>query len=737
MANRTVAVTFTANTTPYVAGVTKANAATTKLAGQAMTAALRFIGPAGLVMAFTKAAQASIAFDTEITKLSTQIGLASGDVAELRAATLSLGGATTKAPQELAEAAFFIASAGLRGAAAMDVLRMSARMSAIGLGDTATVADTLTSAINAYGEETLSASQASDVLVNAVRLGKAGADELAGSLGKVLPIASAMGVTFDEVGGIVAAMTKTGTDAATATTQLRAIMTSLLKPTNEAEEAMLAMGLSANGLRAQIEEDGLWAALMTLQEATGGNSSEFAKLFPNVRALAGVMDLLGPMLESNAELMAEMATATGTAEEAFAIYSMTTRAELDRLGASFQRTMIGMGDSTTGFVSVGARILTSAFTNIADGIEKSNDAMAFKQRALADMSTAMGALRSITDGLTGAELEAALASDLYTAALRGVDDAAKTLRLTEHELGMETEKRGFLTRDANEFDAEKLRLHQLLIDNTLASLDPMRGQNAEAARWLGMGQKYGELLGDAASAQDDFAESLAEANEEMENQLKLIDQQRDAVRRTVDPMYNLVRAQQDVDKAQADVNRMMSDGVEEGEDLSEAILDLMLKHIDYDAALATSDVLMDGFIGTLNTMTGDGRLTEDMLDVLIERVGGFGTALDRIDGRVTRSTHIHTEVRVTDFTAASQFEARALGGPVRAGQPYIVGERGPELIVPRMAGSVVPAGQLARMMSDGGTSATGVVIENYTTVNPQDDDALIAKLEFAQMAGRL
>ena len=40
---------------------------------------------------------------------------------------------------------------------------------------------------------------------------------------------------------------------------------------------------------------------------------------------------------------------------------------------------------------------------------------------------------------------------------------------------------------------------------------------------------------------------------------------------------------------------------------------------------------------------------------------------------------------------------RALGGPVAAGAPYFVGENGPELFVPRMAGSIIPNGQAAAM----------------------------------------
>lgn len=42
---------------------------------------------------------------------------------------------------------------------------------------------------------------------------------------------------------------------------------------------------------------------------------------------------------------------------------------------------------------------------------------------------------------------------------------------------------------------------------------------------------------------------------------------------------------------------------------------------------------------------------------------------------------------------------RANGGPVTAGMPYIVGERGPELMVPRTSGTVVPNGALAAVGS--------------------------------------
>ena len=51
---------------------------------------------------------------------------------------------------------------------------------------------------------------------------------------------------------------------------------------------------------------------------------------------------------------------------------------------------------------------------------------------------------------------------------------------------------------------------------------------------------------------------------------------------------------------------------------------------------------------------------------------------------------------------------RAEGGPVNAGSPYVVGEEGPELFVPRSSGSIVPNGAMG---SSGGGS--GGVTVNY------------------------
>lgn len=56
-------------------------------------------------------------------------------------------------------------------------------------------------------------------------------------------------------------------------------------------------------------------------------------------------------------------------------------------------------------------------------------------------------------------------------------------------------------------------------------------------------------------------------------------------------------------------------------------------------------------------------------------------------------------------------QSRATGGPVTGGQPYLVGEEGPELVVPNQSATVIPARQTAGMM--GGTTSINVNVGMY------------------------
>lgn len=68
------------------------------------------------------------------------------------------------------------------------------------------------------------------------------------------------------------------------------------------------------------------------------------------------------------------------------------------------------------------------------------------------------------------------------------------------------------------------------------------------------------------------------------------------------------------------------------------------------------------------------------------------------------------------FSGAGPYQFRANGGPVSAGSPYIVGERGPELFVPGRSGSIVPNDKM------GGDNVSVVVNVDAKGTNVQGND---------------
>jgi TP901 family phage tail tape measure protein len=309
-----------------------------------------------LVAAGAAATKMAFDFDKSMTSIQALVGVSADKVAEMGDAAKKMAIDTGKSANEAAEALFFITSAGLRGSDAMDVLNMSLKAAAVGLGETKTIADLSTSAMNAYGTENLSASGATDILTAAVREGKLEASALAGAMGGVIPLASNMGVSFDQVGAAMAAMSKTGTDAATGATQLTAILASLKKPTSEAETAMASMGMSTESVQKSLSEQGLLSTLEMLQNGLKKTGQDTTAIFPNIRALKGVLDLTGAGLEDNRRVFDALTDSMGATDKAF---------EKTSQSASFKMTQ-GLNAMKSSLLSVGQVILTA----IAPAVQK-------------------------------------------------------------------------------------------------------------------------------------------------------------------------------------------------------------------------------------------------------------------------------------------------------------------------------------------------------------------------------
>ncbi len=230
-------------------------------------------------------------FEADMTKVRVLAGASADEVAHMREEILKLAPAVGIGPAELARGLYPIESAGIKGAEALDLLTRSAKLSAMGFGDMETITRTLVGAMLAYKTQGLDAARASDILIATVQKGNMPVSELAGSLGRINAIAATVGVSFDQVGAAIATFTHMGVSSAEAVTGLRAILLALEAPTKKTKDTLAELGLTVDGVRKQIGDQGLAKTLIDLIDRAHGNIDVLRELIPNVRGLAEALSI--------------------------------------------------------------------------------------------------------------------------------------------------------------------------------------------------------------------------------------------------------------------------------------------------------------------------------------------------------------------------------------------------------------------------------------------------------------
>lgn len=337
MAKRTIAstnISIGANLTGLQTGLKIAQRSLRKFGASAKRMGSSITSNVTLPFAAAGAAGVKLATDleTSFAKIENLVGITGQALQDFKNAVREVSSATGQSQQQLSEALFTVASAGLRGAQATDVLEMSAKASAIGLGETKEVAQALTGVLQAYAKSGLTASEATDTLTAIVREGNLEAEALAPTLGRVVGIAAQLGISFQEVGANIATFTRLGVPAEEAVVGLRGVMTTFLKPTTEAQDALATLGLTAADLREMLGTQGLQSTLHFLMESFKGNDEALASVFGNVRALAAVLGTAGAQGETYAEVLNNISNATGIVDQGFENVSKTS-------GFQFQQTL--------------------------------------------------------------------------------------------------------------------------------------------------------------------------------------------------------------------------------------------------------------------------------------------------------------------------------------------------------------------------------------------------------------
>ncbi len=265
-------------------------------------------------------------------------------------------------------------------------LEIASKAAKAGAATTSDSVALLSAVTKGYGDTSAAAMQkASDLAFQTVKLGQTTFPELASSIGQVVPLASTLKVSQEELFGAMATLTGVTGGTAEVTTQLKATMQGFLSPSNEMAKSLKALGYESGA--AALEQEGLDGILKKLKDSVNGDEVAFANLFSSVEAKNAVLALAGNQAENFSTKTAAMVTASGAADKAFKTQTASVSEMMGKVKNAGSVMLTSLGEKALPYITAGLEKLVEKLPEM----EKAFDRVA--ERAGPILETIAGAVQ--------------------------------------------------------------------------------------------------------------------------------------------------------------------------------------------------------------------------------------------------------------------------------------------------------------------------------------------------------
>lgn len=267
----------------------------------------------------TKAVKAAAEFEKSMANVGTLLdgttAQVNGRLNEMGDEIIAVAKRTGVAYSDLSQGAYDYVSALGDSEDAIKGVEAAAKAGAAGLSTTSDALRLSTALTKAYGDTSLkSQEKAYDLAFTTVKLGQTTFSEMANALPKVTALSESMNVQQEELFGYYATLTGVLGNADIVSTQFKAILTQLSKPTDVLQDKLKQLGYSS--YQAMIDEKGLQASLLALRK-TMKDENEMAAAFGSVEAYSFFLAATGAQADSVRDKTKAMYEATGAADEAY------------------------------------------------------------------------------------------------------------------------------------------------------------------------------------------------------------------------------------------------------------------------------------------------------------------------------------------------------------------------------------------------------------------------------------
>jgi TP901 family phage tail tape measure protein len=396
----------------------------------------------------------SEAFDIEMRKANTMMGLASDEYGDMVDQVRALSTEIPLAGDALAKGLYQTVSNGVPKDNWLEFLNASARSAVGGCADLEKIVGVTSTVIKNYGLEWSDAMAIQDKIQLTAKNGVTSFEQLADALPRVAGNAATLGVSIDELMGTFATLTGVSGNTAEVSTQMAAIFTALVKPSAEASKMATEMGIQFDAAAVKAA-GGLESFLHQLGDAIGDYSAKtgtlestiYATLFGSAEAVRALTPLQGELSAKFTENISLMRDSAGTMDEAYDSMATSSSSTLQMLSNAWNGITDSIYANFGGLISGGASVLESLGSlsdaiPILEMIGKTSAFAAVKTKVAAVATKAWGIAQGVFNtiasmnpiGLLVAAIVAAIAA--ITLCITKYEDFGATLLMLMGPIGM-------------------------------------------------------------------------------------------------------------------------------------------------------------------------------------------------------------------------------------------------------------------------------------------------------------
>lgn len=389
------------STTAAAAANEKNSAASEKVKNAA------FIGAAAVAAIGYESVKSAMSFQTLTTRLVTTANESKSALASVQQGILAVSNQTGVSADSLAQSMYVVEAAGYHGAAGLDVLKASTEGAAEEGASFADVSGAVTDILKDYHKGASQAANVTSQLTEAVSVGKANFQTMSSAMGNVIPLASSVGLKFNDVAGTLAEMTNHGVTAQRASQNLATAIRSLIKPTSAMTKEFKEVGITTDEVNQHLAQQGIGGTMEWLSKVAATEAPKIGQTYQGALGnLMGTAAGLNVALETTGENSKDTATnialigkATADANgnvKGFSDLQQTTGFRLNQAKVAIQNAGIALGTELLPLVTSVANEVTKLVTAITGWIEKHQKLVVTVVKVVGSLILVIGAIKLVT-----------------------------------------------------------------------------------------------------------------------------------------------------------------------------------------------------------------------------------------------------------------------------------------------------------------------------------------------------